>query len=1436
MPINMLRRLLLVGMAIGLITTSAAAGPPGGLSAGVARTKITPPLWVPFLTSSGAGTNAPFKEVHDDLYARALVLDDGQRRLAILAVDSIGYDNAILGPGRDFTAELRRRISDRTGMEPGAILLAASHTHSAPETIGLTPLRATAGARQWLEDHLARLADTVILAWQRRQPARVRAGSVAVPGVARYRRIVRKDGTLSRQGPVPPAAEVATPWRLDEMLHVLCLETTEGAPLGIVLHYTAHPVVAMTLPAVSADYPGAATALVEEALPGAVCLFLNGCAGNVNSIAVATNFDDVATIGERLGRAGLECVNRLKAAPALGDTRLGAVSETCILPGRPAPTLDAARREAEAHPTAANGRVMRLAEKLNEGPIRAEVQVMALGPVRWVALPGEPFVETGLALKEAGAIFVVGYANGYVGYLPIERAYKEWGYEVEMGAWSRVAPGSAERLQAMAQRLLAQVPAPSHGAREGEDRAARFPPVERLERVPARSPEESRRAIQAAAGFRVELVAAEPLVRSPIAIDFDEDGRMYVVEYPEYNDYAATRPHGRGAIRRLEDQDGDGRYERSVLFADDVPFASGVLCYDGGVFVAAAPDLLYLKDTTGDGRADVRERILSGFERDHAGEAMLNGLRWGLDHRIHFSTGMAGGQVRRADRPADVPVSVRNMGVVLDPRTRAWSLTGGGGQYGLAFDDWGRKFVCSNSTPVWQVMYDNRYLARNPVVLAPPASLSIAPDGKYTRLFRKSPVESWRIAREQLRQRQLGGGSREEGIVSGIFTSGTGITVYRGDVFPPAHRGNVFVGEVANNLVYQARLEPDGVARKAVRAHEQAEFLASTDMWFRPVFLAGGPDGCLYVVDMDRELIEGAEFLPDTLLKQLDPSAGVDGGRIYRVVPEGFSRPAPPRLSRASTAELVALLAHPDGWHRDTAGRLLSSRRDPAGLEPLHRLAAGSPSALGRLHALYTLAALDRLTAAEVVRALGDTQPELRENAAILAERFAGDRDVLAALARLCDDAEARVRCQAAFSLGFFPQPEVTWLLVQLARRDASDRWLRLAILCSSAGRAGVLFSALIEEDPWRTTAGARDLLGALARQIGAAERQGDIDQVTQAMSRLPEAERGLGRMLITQLVLGWPQPSSGSLPIPVGKPARLWDEVVEGARHTAVDETQTDRARSSAVEILSRLPLGQVRTAFQQLLDPRQAEAVQLAVLEHLGRYREPLVAELLLDAWASLSPRVRDAAIEVFLSRGSWARAFLQAIEQARVARAEVNALRVERLRSFPDAGIQELAQRILASQPLAAPAEVVNKYLGALAMPGDVSRGRASFRKNCSGCHQLEEHGQTLGADLHAIGDRGAEAVLLNILDPNREVKPSFLVYTLATTDGQVLSGLITAETATGLAITQADGTRKTVLRHTIAELRNTGRSFMPQGLEKQIDVSEMADLLAYLLARK
>ncbi len=396
-------------------------------------------------------------------------------------------------------------------------------------------------------------------------------------------------------------------------------------------------------------------------------------------------------------------------------------------------------------------------------------------------------------------------------------------------------------------------------------------------------------------------------------------------------------------------------------------------------------DLLYLKDTKGTGKADVRQVVLTGFGKDKAGEGQLNSFHWTLDNRILVSTGLDGGQLKQPDGKI---VSLRSMNVLLDPKTNQWELTSGGGQHGMSIDDFGRVYVSGNSDPFHTLAYDARYLSAGSRVQAPAASVDILPSGKFTRLHRISPVEGWRALRTKLRKEGKVPGSAEGGTPAGFFTGASGVTVYRGDAFPAEYRGNIFVGEVANNLVFRATLKPNGSLPLAERADSDREFLASKDVWFRPVQLANGPDGCLYVIDMYRELIEGAAFLAPQVLKNVDPSAGIDKGRIWRIVTDGYKHHAVPALGKAKTEELVDLLDHPNGWHRDTASRLLYQRQPHNGAiqKQLEQLVVKGKTAQGRVHALHALAPLAGKGDKLLKIALKDPEPRVREHALRLCE------------------------------------------------------------------------------------------------------------------------------------------------------------------------------------------------------------------------------------------------------------------------------------------------------------------------------------------------------------------------------------------------------------------------------------------------------------------
>src|SRR4051794_38283625 len=461
----------------------------------------------------------------------------------------------------------------------------------------------------------------------------------------------------------------------------------------------------------------------------------------------------------------------------------------------------------------------------------------------------------------------------------------------------------------------------------------------------------------------MDLLAAEPLVYDPVAAAYDEDGRLYVVEMSDYPhvDPANDRPFALntldpplGRLKLLTDRDGDGAFDAAEVLADKLSWPTGVAVWKGGVFVAATPSLWYLKDADGDGRAEVREEVYRGFRKFNV-QAVMNNLQWGLDHAIYGAGSGNGGEIRPVRDPAAPGVSILRRDFRFRPTTGEFEAISGGARFGNAFDDWGNRFLCDIRNPAEHVVLPAHYLARNPRLAAPKALHDAALAGDAIPMFRISPPEPWREFRAK---RWTANGKvlpRSELVGAGYLTSSSGVTVYRGDAYPPTFRGQLFLGEVANNLIHRQAVEPDGVTFRARRADPGAEFVASTDTWFRPVNFVNAPDGTLHVLDMYRETIEHPWSIPDDILARLDLRSGSDRGRIYRLTPPAFHAPGPVSLGRATTPELVDLLEHPNGWHRDTAHRLLFERQDRSAVAPLRHLLRESKQALGRLHALWSL-------------------------------------------------------------------------------------------------------------------------------------------------------------------------------------------------------------------------------------------------------------------------------------------------------------------------------------------------------------------------------------------------------------------------------------------------------------------------------------------------
>lgn len=967
-----------------------------------------------------------------------------------------------------------------------------------------------------------------------------------------------------------------------------------------------------------------------------------------------------------------------------------------------------------------------------------------------------------------------------------------------------------------------------------------------LPRIAPKGPQEALRTFQLLPDFRIELVAAEPLIADPVAVAFDERGRVYVVCMRGYSEQYNERL---SQVRLLEDIDGDGCMDRSTVFVDQLRWPTSVVCYDRGVFIADAPDILYCRDNDGDGRADEQRVVFTGFGTSNV-QGLLNSLTWGLDNRIHGATSSAGARVTRpgSNQP---PLELRGRDFSFDPRTLEIRPESGGGQHGMTFDEQGRKYVCSNSRHMEMIVYEDRYVARNPYLAPPPPNQLIAVDGGQAEVFRTSPVEPWRIVRTRLRVAGAVPGPVEGGgRPAGYFTGATGIQAFRGVGWPKEFQDMIFVGDVGSNIVHRKRLffdaPPEGTSYlravpRAVRVDEGREFLSSSDIWFRPVQVVNAPDGHLWVLDMYREVIEHPHSLPEPIKKHLDLTSGNERGRIYRIA----YAPRPKSawqfdLQRRSTAELAQLAGGAHPWYSDTAARLLYERHDPQAI-PILRQGLHQWPGERRARALYLLHALGALEVNDLLQALRMQEPAPVIHAMRLAEPLLAEHPELQAA--VCDVTRSpqphAAWLQAAFTLGEMPHtPQRQEALARLVRGAPGDPWLRLAVLSSLTRGGGELFVELADDPDFRAMPQGEAFLAELLRMLAAQGAGQELGHVVDWLRRHAPSQR----LRIAPLLLALEQGAArrgttlrAILSARAGGTAMLAD-VLRVARQTVDDPRAEVAQRAAAARMLGLGRLSDVEGIFGALLDARQPQEVQRAALDALAAMAEPQVVDVLLAAWPTLSPGMRTLAAEVLFGRRERLTALLDAVERGRIKSTELDPARIAMLLKHRDAAVRSRAEAVFASHAVRRRDEVVQAYQTVLQLPGDAERGRQVFRKVCAACHRLEDHGQELGANLAAMRNRGAEAILLNVLDPNREVNPQYVNYVAETEDGRIVTGIIAGETSTSIMLARGEGQRDTLLRREIARLESTGMSIMPEGLEKQIDPQAMADLIAYLLSVK
>ena len=982
-------------------------------------------------------------------------------------------------------------------------------------------------------------------------------------------------------------------------------------------------------------------------------------------------------------------------------------------------------------------------------------------------------------------------------------------------------------------------------------------PVEKSESIPPKSPQEALASMQVRPEFQVELVAAEPLIVDPVAIDWGADGKLWVAEMHDYPMGLDGNWKPGSRIKFLEDTNGDGNYDKSTTLIDELPFVTGVTAWRKGVLICAAPDIIYAEDTNRDGRADIVRKIFRGFDTGNY-QARVNSLALGLDNWIYGANGLRGGIIRgevqtlesnstnkSSSESAQFKVNIRGRDFRMNPDTGDFEPASGLTQQGRARDDWGNWFGCDNSTPAWHYTVPDHYLRRNPYVIAPSPKVAIAAGASGNLLYPISqPLERF----------------NNPGALNRV-TSACGIGIYRDTLFGDQYYNNAFVCEPVHNVVHRMILKPNSITFTALRAKEESnsEFLSSSDNWFRPAQVRTGPDGGIWVADMYRFVIEHPRWIPPERLAKLDPRAGDDKGRIYRVFPKGEKHRAIPDLTKLHSAKLAQMLDTPNGTERDRIHQELVFPMNPkSGLrkidgktvKTLEKLAQESKTPAARLQALCVLDGLRSLKVEAVERALSDPFPMVRVNAIRLSEQFlrqqntsskseqrtTGSLDsLITALQRTADDQELTVRYQLALTLGEWNDPRAGKLLGQLLIKDVSDDWMRSAVLSSSTHHSTEVLEAVFAKAPAGTE---RSQL--ISQLIATAAGEGNAETLRTLITSItpPDAQHLEPWQLnaLGSLLDGLERKNIALSTILAGDQATFnrVNLVFDWAEKLTGDSKSSDSVREPAIRLMGRRPEKETEDLkrLAELLNTSASGRLQTAALAMLKRHKRPEVGDLLLARWNTLPPGMRQGTIEVLFSREDWTKKLLAAVNTGTVVRSQIPLANRQLLLKSSNKEIQTMAEAIWKSDSGTDRETVVKNYRIALTLPGDPLKGRKVWGRNCVVCHYFRGEGASVGPNLGALTDKTPEDFLVAILNPNDVVEPRYTAYNLETKDGRSLTGIVSAENATTLTLMQAGGTHETILRSDIEEIRASGLSLMPEGLEQNMEPQDLANLIAYL----
>ncbi len=1351
--------------------------------AGLARVDITPHY--PIRLNGFGFRRSESEGIYQRIWAKALALqykDDPP--ILLITLDSLGIRESMVN-------EVARRLAQDTPIRRDRLAVTFTHSHTTPkvngasDTIFSSPIPPEHQARidrytQELTDALEKVCRQALSALQ---PVRLAWGI----GQVTFAKNRRTPG-----GPV------------DHSLPCLAVWGEDGQLRGVLVTYACH-CVTLSHNQIGGDWAGYAQEFIERKYPGAIAMVSIGCGSDANPTSGVTGdkVDVARTQGAEIADE-LERVIQRGLLPIEGPIIAQLTYMDLPLEAAPSPE-QLEQRAAQGGPAGYNAQYQldRLArgEKLLEA-IHYPVQSFSFGrSLHMVFLAGEVCVDYALRLRDlldASRLWLHGYSNDFCAYIPSERLLREGGYGggseiVYFALPSKLRPGLEQKIVDAVVSVTPEV----------------FFPGKATQGARPKAPQDAMACFRLDPKFRIELVAAEPLVCDPVAVDFAPDGSLWVVEMPDYSrevESESFQPSGR--VKKLKDSNNDGRFDSAVVFLEGLRFPTGATHWRDGLLVCAAPHILWARDTNQDGRADEVQTFFTGFAT-HNPHARVNSLRWGVDGWLYGSGGLFGGHIR-SWAGQEAVLERQDFRIQVD--TGAIEGATGTSQQGRCRDDWDNWFGCDNSNLAWHYPLFDHYVRRNRHQVAPPSRVSVPLNDAAARLIPAGDLVLFPLSG-----------------APGRATSACGIEIYRDNWLGEELQGNLFTCEPVHQAVHRLVLERHGAVFRGRRAPDETdrEFLSSTDPWFRPVQVRTGPDGALWIVDMYRYVIEHKRWIPQEIIANLDLMAGREYGRIYRLVPATRGTRPVPNLEQLSAEQWVALLDHPNGTLRDLAHEMLIWNRPKQVKTHLEELARNGRHPAGRLAALWTLQLRGELDETLFVHVLHDPHPAVRRQAVRVAESYADSQAVAEAVRQTVTDPEYEVRYQAAWSLGAFAPHFAAPALAQLALQAPGDPYMIAAVGSSlSADNVGLFLNCWPEL--LRLTPEQRDIYEQFAAMhvllVGEMAFETHLAQVDVTYQSTPsrEAFRMLWRLVDAYHRLR-----------PDANPSARWPQLgqwIEQARSVTEDWNNEERLRSEAITFIGKCRRREDVGWLCRWLELQHPPTLQQRALEVLAELSFAEIGQQLVTLWPQVTPKLQNELLDVLLRRPAWTVELVEALEQDLIPRGSLDATRRQRLFAQVPPQLKQRLEQLFEYQ--SQHRANVDRYRSALPS-GNSQFGKELFVKHCASCHRWKELGQSVGPDLSALANKSPDYLLTAILDPNREVEPRYLAYAVQTNGGQVLTGLLVAETSTSITIVEAEGKSRELLRDDIEQIRSTGLSLMPEGLERELSAEQIAHLIAWLM---